>query len=199
MSMSKQQWHAELTSSIQACRAKLPVPTQVEISKDPLALAMYRIEGGFMQTWITEYGPRMLKERDVLMHGKLGPEPVVVIHGDMPLLVACRILLRDGALDGEGDVVAMLSSEYADFIGRNPERVEFDFHIQTWSGFELADRSLLDRARSMGHEISVSSTYYDHVNGTLWAKLGGLEVHNLWRWDGEEMSLVEEAIDHARF
>jgi hypothetical protein len=199
MSMHKQDWQAKLAAFIKASRASLPVPEQDEISQDPLALAMYRIEGGFMQTWISEYGPHMLKERDFLMYGKLEPDPVVVIHGDMPLLVACRILLRDGALDGEGDAVAMLSSEYAEFIERNPEREEFDFHIQTWSRFERATPSILVRVRSKGHEISASSTYYDHVNGTLWAKLGGLEVHHLWRWNGEEMSLVEEAIDEARF
>ncbi|MDC0716743.1 hypothetical protein [Nannocystis bainbridge] len=38
-----------------------------------------------------------------------------------------------------------------------------------------------------------------HGPGTLWGPRHGLQVENLWSWDGSQLDLVEEAIAHQRY
>ncbi len=47
--------------------------------------------------------------------------------------------------------------------------------------------------------VRPTAAYLNHVNGTLWAPRCGLQVENLWSWNGTEMHLIEEGIEHVRY
>jgi hypothetical protein len=201
---AKDTWVGLLRAYISARRQARPLPDAKALTG--LEYQQYRVHGGFMQTWLRQHGPGMLSERAAILEvqGRVLPEPVIVAHGDVPMLAAMRVLAGEGALAGVGRVVALLDDEYDAFIAAHPEAApeadrEFDFHVSTWSRFAPAPPELIQRARELGKPIDDTATYFDHVNGTLWAPRCGLQVENLWHWNGAELDLVEEAIAHVRY
>jgi hypothetical protein len=200
---AKAAWVGRLRAWIAEQRRARPIPDAQALGG--LELQQYRVHGGFMQTWLRQHGPGMLRERAVLLEhqGRASPDPVIVAHGDAPMLAAMRVLVGEPALAGEGRVVALLDDEYEAFVAANPEGNdedrEFDFHVSTWSRFAPAGSALLERAEALGKPIDAAGVYLDHVNGTLWGPRCGLEVENLWRWDGTALHLIEEAIAHVRY
>lgn len=196
---SKAEWTERLLSFAAERHAARPTPPLEGL--DSLAQAQYRAEGGFIQAWMRQYGPRMLAERKMLLEGLDGysPEPLAVVHGDVPLVSAVLYLTDSTAIRGEGQLLVLLDEDYTAFIRENPEPREFDFHISSWSRFIPASAELLESARRKGLSVSPSLTYFNHVNGTLWGPQHGLEVENLWSWDGANLELVEEALSHKRF
>ncbi len=192
-------WQDRLCAHARERHAARPMPARGTL--DPLQDAMLNVEGGFLTTWLRQYGPQMLGERRVSLEslGGASAQPIVVIHGDLPAVVAVLHIAGDHAKTGEKKLVALLDEDYDAFIRANPEAREFDFHISSWSRFIPAAPALLDQARALGREIDPAHTHYNHVNGTLWGPQHGLEVENLWSWDGARMHLIEEAIGHRRF
>lgn len=192
-------WQGRLFAYVRERHAARPIPTREGL--DPLQQAMYGVEGGFLTTWLRQYGPQMLAERRMLLeqHGELAPDPVIVIHGDLPAVAAVLQIAGEPATTGEKRLVVLLDEEYRAFIREHPEAREFDFHVASWSRFEPARPELLERARAIGHAIDPALQYFNHINGTLWGPRHGLEVENLWSWDETRLDLVEEAITHKRF
>ncbi len=183
-------WVARLRAYV--AERNLARPALDDNALNALERWQYRIHGGFMQTWLRKHGPQMLNERAAFaeLQRRVSPNPVVVAHGDVPFAVAMRVLVGDAGLRGEGRVVVLLDDEYERFMAANPEAGadddrEFDFHVSTWSRFAPAPPALL--------------AYLNHVNGTLWAPRCGLQVENLWSWNGTEMHLIEEGIAHVRY
>lgn len=192
-------WTDQLRQHVRDCRAARPIPEPSQLS--PLALAEHRVQGGFLTSWIRQYGPQMLAERKLLLEerGQLGADPLIVFHGDPGCLAALQIILRGAPLRGDGRTLALLRDEYLDFRQRCSESVEFDLHVSSWSYFEPASAELLEQAQRIGKPIDPALSYRNHTNGTLWGPRCGLEVENLWSWDGQELVLIEEALAHKRF
>lgn len=192
-------WQDRLCAHARERHAANPMPARDALS--PQQEAILNVEGGFLTTWLRQYGPQMLGERRVTLEnlGGASMQPIVVIHGDIPAVVAVLHIAGDAARTGEKKLVALLDEDYDAFIRDNPEAREFDFHVSSWSRFLPAAPALLERARQLGHPIDPAATYFNHVNGTLWGPRHGLEVENLWRWDGARLDLVEEAIVHRRY
>lgn len=192
-------WRQKLLDHVRERHAARPIPPREAM--DPLQAAMYAVEGGFLNTWLQQHGPRMLAERRMLLEGmgQASGQPIVVLHGDAPAVAAVLVLAGDHARTGEKGLVTLLDEDYRAFVRDNPEAREFDFHVSSWSRFVPAAAELVERARQMGKPVSTALSYYNHVNGTLWGPRHGLEVENLWSWDGTRLELVEEAIAHKRY
>jgi hypothetical protein len=192
-------WLGELRAFVAERRRLVPVPDPATL--DALRRAELEVELGFLKAWLTRWGPPILQERAMFMKraGLTEPEPIVVVRGGPNVLLAMRRLVGDPPVAGEGPVVAILDEEYDEFVASHVEQPAQAYHVVCWSRFEPAADALLELARRRGLSPSSADTYRNHVNGTLWADSRGLEVENLWRWDGDRLSLVSEGIRHRRF
>jgi hypothetical protein len=197
--LSKEAWEERLCAYSRSSHATRRLSVMEEMPA--LYQEQYRIEGGFINAWLTQYGPRMLSERQALLErmGQLSPRPMVIVHGDTALVSAVLDLAGPHAATGERRLITLLDSEYQWFLRAHPEPREFDYHVSSWSRFEPASEALLAKARARGHTLHSERKYFNHLNGTLWGPRCGLQVENLWCWDGATMNLVEEAISHVRY
>lgn len=192
--MTQPEWTEALREFIAVRRAAVP--------EDEAALGVrdtqeYRVEGGFLTQWLETYGPGFLRERSFF---RMWPsDPVIVLHGDLPMLSACATLLGADGIAGKGRVIAMLDSEYQAFLRAHREPEEFHYHVSSWSYFRDADVDMLETWRRMGREVDSAHAHRNHVTGTLWGPSCGLQSENLWSWDGEKLTLVEEAIRSIRY
>jgi hypothetical protein len=196
--MTKEQWTKELQQTISSRRAGAPVATTPD-QLGPLGLQEYRVQGGYLQTLLGRYMSQIWNERRALRILQLQPNPVVIVHGDMATLAVCAVLLGPDGIAGNGGTVAMLDEEYQTFLESHPEPKELDYHISTWSYFRDADPELLDSARKLGKTINPALRHRDHVTGTLWGPRCGMQSHSLWSWDGQALSLIEEALSQSRY
>ncbi|TVR92458.1 MAG: hypothetical protein EA416_07330 [Trueperaceae bacterium] len=184
------EWAEDLRRFAAACRTARPLPDRGAFTA--AQEWQCRIVGGALLAWLHEHGPGFLRER-ATMAALLGvdPDPVIVFTSDVPGLVAAREILGD---DHEL-VICLLEEEFADAPARaaDPGYVR---HVHVWSRFlpEL-EREVAAAARAQ-HPISASSSYWQHAEGTMWAPNAGRGVDHLWRWDGREADLLEEALTH---
>lgn len=195
----RERWLGELRAFV-AERRRL-VPVQDPATLDALRRAELEVELGFLKVWLTRWGPPMLQERAMLMKraGLTEPEPIVVVRGGPNVLLAMRRLVGDAPVAGDGPVVTLLDEEYDEFVALHVEQPAQAYHVICWSRFEPAADELIALARQRGLEMASAETFRNHVNGTLWADRRGLQVENLWRWDGERLVLISEGIRHRRF
>lgn len=184
------EWAEELREFVAACRAARPLPERDTLT--PALEWQCRIVGGALLTWLHEHGPGFLQERAV-MASLIGvdPDPVIVFTSDVPGLVAAEELLGS---DHER-VVFLLEEEFADAAPRAADP-GFVRHVHVWSRF-LPDleRDFAVAARTK-HPIAAQDSYWQHAEGTMWAPNAGRGVDHLWRWDGREPELLEEALTH---
>ena len=110
---------------------------------------------------------------------------------DVPGLVAAAQILRPC----QPDVVPLLEAEYTtSSIG--PSDPESTWHIHVWSFIRPAlQPALAGRARS-AYPIPEGCNYWQHSEGTVWSRHTGRGAEHLWRWDGREAELLEEAFTH---
>lgn len=197
--LTKAEWEARLCAYSRNAHATRR--TSVVEEMPALYQEQHRIDSGFMHAWLTQYGPRMLGERQALLErtGEVSPRPMVVVHGDVLLVSSVLDVAGPHAATGERRLITLLDQEYEWFIRTYPEPREFDYHVSSWSRFEPAREPLLAKAQERGHVLRSEAKYFNHINGTLWGPNCGLEVENLWAWDGAKMELVEEAISQVRF
>ena len=184
------EWADELRRLAAACRAARPLPDRDALT--PAQEWQCRIVGGALLAWLQEHGPRFLQERAVMATLlDVDPDPVIVFTSDLPGLVAAQEILGS-----EHELVTcLLEEEFADAEVRaaDPGYVR---HVHVWSRFlpePESDFVALARSR---HPITAGDHYWQHVEGTMWAPNAGRGGDHLWRWDGHEAELLEEALTH---
>lgn len=184
------QWVAQLRAYAAECRAVAPLP-----ENDALSDAQkwhYRIVGGSLLTWLQQHGPQFLQAR-VALCTVLGidRDPAIVFTSDVPGLLAAQEIIGPH----HERVVYLLKEEFAALSLRQADR-EFKHHVHVWSYFRSEPESeFVAQARSM-HPIPERCSYWQHVEGTMWAMRAGRGGDHLWKWDGRKPELLKEAISH---
>jgi len=184
------EWADELRRFAAARRAARPLPERDALT--PAQERQCRIVGGALLAWLQDHGPRFLQERATMAALlEVEPDPAIVFTSDLPGLVAAQEILGS-----EHELVTfLLEEEFADAEVRTADP-GYIRHVHVWSRFlpEL-ETKFAALARSK-HPIRPGDRYWQHAEGTMWAPNAGRGVDHLWRWDGSEPELLEEALTH---
>ncbi len=151
-----------------------------------------RIIGGTLLSWLKHHGPQFLKERFVLSKIlRIDPEPFIIFTSDIPGLVAAQEVIGQGATQ----IGFMLEEEYASsaLLRTTPE---FRHHIHIWSFFRPVVEPVFETKARVKYPLPKGCVYWQHNEGTMWADHAGRGAEHLWRWDGHELELLEEAFSH---
>ena len=183
--MDKQEWLTALKSFVKEQRQNNPIPERSTLSDEEEWQC--RIIGGEFISWYQQHLPDILDQRVVLRITKFDSEPLIVFTTSMPGLVAAQEIMPEPS----NNLVYLLHTEFDDWEKEHPVDT-FSFHIHHWSYFRQIDQELLLRAQETYPEVSVEE-YRIHTSGDLWGEQCGVQGEHLWRWNGEEMKLLEEA------
>lgn len=153
----------------------------------------YRIIGGGIVGFLEHGLPRILQERQVLLMNKFDPNPFVVLTSDMTGLLAAHEIIPESS----ENIVHLLHTDYEQWEQQYPVD-EFNFHIHHWSYFRELDQELLARAKEAYPSEEVDG-FRVHTEGHLWGKNCGAFGDHLWRWNGAELELIEEAFSQGRY
>lgn len=191
MPITGQAWTDELRAHIATLREEKPLPDRAVL--DAAEERQCQVMGGTLLTWLRKIGPAFLQERQA-MSGTLGiePEALIVFTSTIPGLVAARQIIP-------ADNQAILYLEHDEFAGwtRQHPDDEYRWHVHFWSLYRATpDQEFLARAQERYPLEQATETYWQHSEGTMWAKNVGRGVDHLWKWDGNEPQLLEEAFYH---
>lgn len=180
-------WFDGLTRFAMEHRVKYPIVNRDDFSAEQEMQC--RIIGGSLITWLQEHGPRLIQERAILARLKDWEEdPFIVFTSKQPGLVAAREIF-----EGQHATVAFLyPDEFTEFLKSRPDH-EFRWHVHTWSFFAPVDE---DMAKKVANDpIGDGESYWLHKEGTMCGQLFGRGGDHLWKWNGQELVLLEECIN----
>ncbi len=80
-------------------------------------------------------------------------------------------------------------------ITESPDE-EHRWHVHFWSFFLDEAQPGFLKIGCRKYPIPTSCVYWQHIEGTMWGRLAGRGVDHLWKWDGAEPVLLEEALTH---
>jgi hypothetical protein len=189
MNLNKQEWSTALKAFAQNQRQHNPIPNRDTLSVEEEWQC--RIIGGEFVSWYQQHLRDIVGQRATLRIMKFDPEPLIVFTASMPGLVAAQEIMSEPS----ESLVYLLHMEFDEW--EKEHQVEkFIFHIHHWSYFRKIDQELLLRTQEVYPEVSPEE-YRIHTTGDLWAEQCGMQGEHLWRWNGEEMELLEEAFSQA--
>ena len=140
--------------------------------------------------WLREHGPRMLQERATLAHLlTIDREPSIVFTSDAAGLFAAEEIVGPD----DDRVVYLLEEEFA---AAEPSLADPGYvrHVHVWSRFlPNLEAGFAEQAR-VRYPIPASSEFWQHAEGTMWGVNAGRGGDHLWRWNGREPELLEEAM-----
>ncbi len=187
------EWAARLREYAVECRTAVPLPDREALSN--VQEWHCRILGGALLAWLRQHGPQFLEERAVMCQAMaIDRDPAIVFTSDVPGLVAAREIVGP---DHER-VIYLLEDEFAN----RPTPLadpEYIWHVHCWSFFLREVDPDFEVAAQAKHPIPAGCGYWQHSEGTLWARNAGQGGDHLWRWDGQKPELLEEAMSHYRF
>lgn len=189
--MNKQEWLTSLKSFIQEKYRCNPIPQRNTLSDEEEWHC--RIIGGEFIGWYQHHLRGILEERMALRVRQFDPKPILVFTTTIPGLVAAQEIMRDPP----ENLVYLPHSEFEEWEQQNPVD-EFTFHIHHWSYFRPIDRELLTKACKLYPKVNAEE-FRIHTSGDLWGEMCGVGGDHLWRWNGQEMELIEEAFVQVRF
>lgn len=182
-------WTDLLRAHLAAVRARAPIPARESLS--PSDEERCRILGGHLISWLSRWGPRLLRERNAIprLRGDTS-EPLIVFVTDTPGLVASAEILGSE----QTRVVACRRSEYESFPGL-AEDEEFKVHIELHSYFEEPPTQAAEADLRRKYEVTGKGQLWIHYDCSVLGKLFARGARHLWHWDGERPQLIEEAFD----
>ena len=183
--MDKQEWVKAIKTFSKCQRQINIIPDREELSYENEWSC--RIIGGEFINWYQERLKSIAMEREVLKMVKFDPEPYILFTTTMPGLIAAQEIMPDAP----EHFICLLHTEYENWSKENVVD-EFTFHIHHWNFFSTLDSDSLSRAKELHPSINENEFRF-HCSGNLWAEQCGGVVGHLWKWDGQEMCLVEEA------
>jgi hypothetical protein len=190
--MNKKEWSTGLKSFIQAQRELYPIPCRDSLTDEEESHC--QIIGGEFCTWKQRHLPDIIKERIALsLMMKFDPKPIIIFTTSMPGLVAAKVIIPKPP----NNLVYLHHTEYQEWEKEHSVD-EFTFHIHHWSTIRKIDRKLLSKAKKAYPEVHAEE-FRVHTCGVLWGEQCGVEDEHLWRWNGQEMILLEEAFSQVVF
>ncbi len=180
-------FEAAMRSHLSSCRQKTPVPPRESLS--PLEEAQCQVLGGHLLRWLTDWGPALLQQRAVF--SKLQgwePDPVVCFHSVMPGLVAAREILPDDA----GRIVCGLPIDFESAPIRDDE---FVFHVEIHSLFSLVVPAEVTPEVRSRYPLAEREDCFLHRDESVLGPVFARGANHLWKWNGQELILLEEAIE----
>ncbi len=187
--MKKQEWSTALKSFAQNQRQHNPIPNRDTLSDEEEWQC--RIIGGEFISWYQQHLRGILGQRETLIIKNFDPEPLIVFTTSMQGLVAAQEIMSQPSKS----LVYLLHTEFDEWE-KEHQVEEFIFHIHHWSYFRKIDQELLLRIQEVYSEVSPEECRI-HASGDLWAEQCGVQGEHLWRWNGEEMELLEEDFSQA--
>lgn len=178
------EWFEELQSYVRSLRAKNPLPS----SKSFRAArhARYRINGGSIVSWLENHEPHFLEQRRFWKPEE--DSPPTVFTSDITGLVAASEIFDP---DVRG-IVYLNEGQFNNWLRMNPDD-EFLGHVHFWARWvDPPHKDFLEMAEQ--YPLPPGGKYWQHQEGTLWGPLAGRGGDHLWIWDGNEATLVEEAM-----
>jgi hypothetical protein len=189
--MNKQNWSVSLKSFTQAQREQTPIPLRNSLSEEEEWQC--RIIGGDFLGWCQHHFRDILQQRMALRIGDFDPNPIIVFTTTMPGLVAAQEIMPEPS----ENLVYLLHSEFKKWEKKHLV-ADFKFHIHHWSYFRPIDQEILTRAQEVFPEVKAAE-YRIHTSGELWGKHCGVEDEHLWRWNGQQLELLEESFSQVQF
>lgn len=189
--MNKKEWLAALKSFQQTRTQYNPIPQRSSLSEEEEWHC--RLIGGEFIDWYQHHLRDILEQRIALEVGAFDPKPIIVFTTTIPGLIAVQEIIPKPP----ENLVYLLHSEFEEWQKQNSVD-EFTFHIQHWSYFQPLNRELLTQARKM-YPFDSSRSFRLHTSGDLWGERCGVGADHLWRWNGQEMELLEEAFSQVRY
>ena len=162
-------------------RQAMPIVPRDALS--PLAAWQNRILGVDLIQWNNNHADSLLSERALLLHHK---DPVIFFISTMPGLVASQEIIGDE----KEPFVWGLPEDFDSFEERDEE---FIFHVEYRSLFKEPESDADVKELTKSHPLAPGESHFIHsvesVMGPLFARGQG----HLWKWDGEQLELLEEA------
>jgi hypothetical protein len=183
----RQVYEAELRRHLELCRGKVAVPPRELLP--PEEEAQCQVLGGHLIHWLSDWGPQLLQERAVLssLQG-WDEEPLICFQSDLPGLVIAREVLGDEP----GSVVWGLFSDFESLPNRDHE---FMYHVELHSTFIPVSPETLDPEVRRKHPLTGSEGYLYHRDESILGPLFARGAHHLWKWNGRELTLLEEGFE----
>lgn len=180
-------WFDGLKAFATSCRVKHPLIDRGDLSTaDEMQC---RIIGGNLISWLNEHGARLLEERAVLADLKgWEKDPFIVFTSEQPGLVAAREIIEDAS----DTIVFLRPAEFSEWLKDHPDK-EYCWHVHTWSYFAPLGAETEKKADE--YILEAGESYWLHKEGTMCGQLFGRGSDHLWKWNGKEPELLQEALD----
>ena len=186
MDVTADMWFESIRKHIQDLRSKLPVPARASLSSG--AEHQCRIIGSTLIAWLENHGPQLINQRRIVSRGtELEPDPYVFVVTDTPGLIAADEIIGVN----HPKIAFLLVDEYG---ALDDIRADFDlnWHVQYESHFrEEIDTEYLDALKV--HTLLPNESYWVHTENTFTGPRIGIGGDHLWKWDGAEATLLQEA------
>lgn len=185
MTPDQEKWTTDLVAFARKCHEQNPPPARASLTAEEEQQC--RVLGGHLISWLEEWGPALIAERNVLAPVQgCEKDPHVVYLTEGPGLVAAHEILQ-GA---EEQITWLTPTEFEDFLAANPdEKYQFHCVLESWFA-EVGDEERVEVTSI--YDVSPGSRlwcHHDHsILGPLFAR-GGLHV---WKSDGENLEMVAE-------
>ncbi len=182
-----QKWEAALREHAAQEHETRPLPPRAQLS--PLEERQCRVLGGTLISWLRQHSGPLLTEREVLKDSfKVESDPVIVVISDKPGLTAAREILEGAPFP----IFYLSQAGFDAFLEKHPDET-FRWHVVFTSYFhQSADADLQAKMNALA-QLSPGEEFWLHREASTLAPLFERGCDHLWRWGGEELSLVEEA------
>ncbi len=188
MAITRETYEQQLREHLRHCRQARPIPALEMLS--PLEEAQYRILGGHLIQWLQSWGPGLLSERATLeqIFGREATQPLICFQTSIPGLVAAQQILGEE----HPRVVYGLCEEFRAF----PIRDElFQYHVELISLFEPGNAAKFGGELVSRYPLREGEQYWFHYDETVLGNLFARGCRHLWKWDGKQLTLLEEAFE----
>jgi hypothetical protein len=194
-------WEHRLRGAWSEELARNPVP-----SRDSLTSVeewQCRIQGGEFLEFFADGAEGVARTRAFVSEfSNMSPDPVPLFLSDRPGLVAAKEILGGGS---ESGILPLLEPWYRTWEQRFPDseymwHVSFMSYFEPWSRYVGGEDSYLGFAAEADHYRELvgdedPATLWVHHSGAYVGPLAGQMTAHLWKWDGEEMNLLQEGFD----
>lgn len=185
MTTHPEEWTAALVAFAAKKHAEEPAPSRHDFTGEEEQQC--RILGGHLISWMNEWGPNLIMERNVLatMQGWDKNPHIVYATAGPGLAAACEIL--DGV---EADVTWLTAAQFQEFLSLHPDENQVHHCIlESWFRPVTAEEETELRVTYATSTDGTLRIHHDHtLMGPLFTR-GGL---NLWSYKDEKMTLVKE-------
>jgi hypothetical protein len=191
MTKRREEWQAKIKAYFHEVYAAKVLPSRELMTK--AENCQRQIIGSTIHAWLTDYGPKLLAERELIR----GPfdawdsEPVIVITSTVPgLVAACDMLSSDPTR-----VFYLTNEAFKVFHEQHPDP-EFQWHVTYESRISEVPNSG-PGSKSWGeHPLAAHECYWVHTEAYMLGPLFGQGWEHLWKWDGEKPVLLQQRMNN---